>query len=129
MSPAATVPDDVLVQRVPEGMVLLHLVSGRYYGLDEIGARMLDLACTLPDARSVVDGVVAEYDATPGVVAADLDRLMAQLADGGLVVWSGGSATDTVGSAGVGEADVRASADAPPIGGHVPVSGADGRTD
>ncbi len=38
------VPDDVLIQALPSGeVVLLNLVTEAYYGLDEIGARMFEI--------------------------------------------------------------------------------------
>ena len=82
----AVVPEGVLVQHVEGETVLLHLTSGQYYALDPVGTRMLDLACALPDAPSVVETLGQEYDATPDVLAADLERLLGELAENGLIV-------------------------------------------
>lgn len=81
----AEVPEGVLVQHVADEMVLLHVESGVYYGLEPIGTRMLDLACELPDADTVVDQMVEEYDTTAEVLHRDLQRLLDDLAEKGLV--------------------------------------------
>lgn len=79
-------PDDVLLRHVAGEAVLLHLGSGTYYGLEAIGTRMLDLALRHPDAAAVVAALEAEYDADAERLASDLDALLAQLVDAGLVV-------------------------------------------
>jgi len=84
-APLVRVPDTVLLQRVADEIVLLHLGDNRYYGLDPVGARMLDLARALPTAEAVVATLVAEYETTPDVLATDLERLLDDLEDNGLV--------------------------------------------
>jgi len=81
-----TLPEDVLLRNVAGEAVLLHLGSGAYYGLEAIGARMLDLALRHPDAASVVAALEAEYDADAERLAGDLDALIAQLESAGLVL-------------------------------------------
>lgn len=79
-------PEDVLLRSVAGEAVLLHLGSGTYYGLEAIGARMLDLALLHPDAEAIVAQLEAEYDADAARLAGDLEALLAQLLDAGLVV-------------------------------------------
>jgi hypothetical protein len=89
VTPMVTVPDGVLVQHTADEAVLLHLEHGTYYGLDPVGTRMLDLACSLPDAAAVVSVLLAEYDVTPEVLAGDLAVLLDMLEAQGLVVQTG----------------------------------------
>jgi hypothetical protein len=87
-TPAAlvAVPETVLLQHVADEMVLLHLGNNTYYGLDPVGAHLLDLARSLPTADEVIAAMVTEFDATPDVVATDLARLLDELEASGLIV-------------------------------------------
>lgn len=87
-----SVPEGVLLQHVADETVLLHLESGVYYGLEPVGTRMLDLSCELPDADAIVAELLAEYDATAEVLRRDLEGLLVDLADKGLVERHGGPA-------------------------------------
>ncbi len=80
-----SVPEGVLCQHVADEMVLLHLESGVYYGLEPIGTRMLDLACELPGLDEVVRQLASEYDAAHEVLAHDLEKLMDELESKGLI--------------------------------------------
>jgi hypothetical protein len=80
------VPEGVLVQHVADETVLLHLESGMYYGLDAVGTRMLDLACSLPDDEAVVHQLAQEYDVSADVLQHDLADLLSQLVEKGLIV-------------------------------------------
>lgn len=84
--PYVVIPEGVLLQRVGGEMVLLHLDRGQYYGLDEVGVRMLDLACTLDNPAAVVAQLATEYDATPDMLQRDLEALLIRLTELGLVV-------------------------------------------
>ena len=86
MATHVALPDAVLLRHVAGEAVLLHLPSGTYYGLEPIGTRMLTLALQLADAAAVVAALEAEYDAEPERLAGDLETLMAELAEAGLVV-------------------------------------------
>jgi hypothetical protein len=79
------VPEGVLLQHVADEIVLLHLESGVYYGLDPVGTRMLDLACELGGADAVVSTLLEEYETTAEVLERDLERLLGELVENGLV--------------------------------------------
>jgi len=81
-----SVPEGVLLQHVADETVLLHLESGVYFGLDPVGTRMLDLACELADVGAITDQLVTEYDTTSEVLHRDLERLLADMTEKGLVV-------------------------------------------
>lgn len=80
------VPDGVLLQHISDETVLLHLGSGTYFGLDPIGTRMLDLALELEDADAVVTALESEYEAERDTLAHDLEYLLNDLADKGLIL-------------------------------------------
>ena len=79
------IPDDVLISRVQEESVILNLDSERYYGLEEIGTRML---AVLGDAESIEAAyhiLLKEYDVDGQVLRQDLLELVAQLVTQGLL--------------------------------------------
>lgn len=83
---AVAVPDHVMHREVLDEAVLLNLQTERYTGLDHVAVDMLR---TLSEASSVQDGIdrLADgYDADRSVIAADIDQLLDQLIDRGLVV-------------------------------------------
>ncbi len=78
-------PDDqVLVSRVGSDLVLLDVVSGRYFGLDEIGTTIFEL---IREGRSLgeVHAKLAEiYDCDPQTLWVDLDEFSRQMLASGL---------------------------------------------
>ncbi len=80
------VPEGVLLQHVSDETVLLHLPSGTYFGLDPIGTRMLDLALELANSNSVISALEAEYEAERATLEHDLEYLLKDLADKGLII-------------------------------------------
>jgi hypothetical protein len=79
------IPEQVVVQNVSGESVLLNLDNGKYYGLDEIGTRMLELMREHGDVEQLIAPLLAEYDVSEEVLRKDLDELLAQLVDAGLV--------------------------------------------
>ncbi len=79
------IPSSVLVQEVADETVLLDLDRGVYFGLDEIGTRMLQLYRQCNDVDTVVERMAAEFDATPSRIRTDFLALMAQLERDGLI--------------------------------------------
>lgn len=66
--------------------VLLNLDSGVYYGLDAVGTRVWALVAEYGSARGVCDQMEKEYDVSPEVLERDVDRLIGELRDKGLLV-------------------------------------------
>lgn len=67
--------------------VILHLASGIYFGLDEVGTCVWKLLLDQP--RTVAwlrDQVVAQFDVEPDRCEADLLRLFGRMAEKGLVL-------------------------------------------
>lgn len=83
---ALRISPQVVERQLGEQTVLLDLRAGRYFELDATGSRIWAL---LSEGRSRADllaTLAAEYDAAPAVLAADVDRLLAELLERGLVL-------------------------------------------
>jgi hypothetical protein len=85
-----TIPADVMFREISGEAVLLSLQTGKYYGLDEVGARMwallAELGCLEPAYRTLLD----EYDVPPERLQTDLIQLVDKLAAQGLLQVSEG---------------------------------------
>ena len=64
--------------------VVLGLTSGRYYGLDAVGARVWQLLQSPTTFGDVCRAIVSEYDVEPDRCEADLRALLQKLLDAGL---------------------------------------------
>jgi hypothetical protein len=71
--------DDVLARRLPERLVLLHPASGRYYTLDEVGARIWELADGSRTSDEIAEELAREYDAPRDTIRADVAELLGEL--------------------------------------------------
>ncbi len=79
------VPPNVLVRNLEEESVLLNLDSERYYGLDEVGTRMLDALCGSDSVEDAYVQLVDEYDIDPKTLREDLRVLAETLVKQGLL--------------------------------------------
>ena len=79
------IPDGVLVRELQGEAVLLNLDSECYFGLDEVGTRMWQALASAQTTAGACEALVAEYDVEPETLRADLDHLVGQLAQAGLV--------------------------------------------
>jgi hypothetical protein len=75
----------VLSQTLGGEVMLLDLKSEQYFGLDAVGTRIWELIGELGDVDRVFAALVAEYDAEPDTLAADLRSLLTRLVDAGLL--------------------------------------------
>jgi hypothetical protein len=82
-------PSQVLRSDVDGQMVLLDLASETYFGLDEVGARMVARLTELPFDEAVAS-LIASFDADPALVRRDLDDLVERLVSAGLLIRVGG---------------------------------------
>lgn len=74
-----------MARQVGDETVLLDLASGNYYGLDAVGARMWQLlgeGRTLPE---ICDALLVEYEVTREALERDLERLVTELGEKGLL--------------------------------------------
>jgi hypothetical protein len=90
----ARVTSGTLCREVQGETVLLQLESGEYFGLDEVATRIWQLIVEKGDLAEVEAAMQAEYEADAAVLAADLNRVLGELAGKRLI------AIDTVPVAG-----------------------------
>lgn len=80
------VPDSVVIKTFDDGeSVLLNLDSEQYYGLDPVGSRMWELFATSPSIDAAYAILLEEYAVEPDVLRHDMEALLADLLDHGLV--------------------------------------------
>ncbi|MCI0650480.1 MAG: PqqD family protein [Planctomycetes bacterium] len=65
--------------------VILHLESGIYYGLNEVGARIWSLVEEPRTVQALIDAIVAEYDVEPEQCARDVETLLGRLVEKRLI--------------------------------------------
>lgn len=80
-----TFSPSVVTASVGEEAVLLDSNSGIYFGLNPVAARVWELVGLDASVDEIQRRLVAEFDVTSARVAADLDRLVRQLTDHGLL--------------------------------------------
>jgi hypothetical protein len=82
---AIRISDDVVFRDLAGEAVILNLATGTYFGLNEVGTRMWHLMAEHGSTKTVVETLLAEYDVEKVQLRRDLDELIRQLADRGLV--------------------------------------------
>ena len=83
-----SVPDGVLVRSLEGESVVLNLKTEKYFGLDEVGTRMWALLTDAGNIQSAYDCLAAEYDVEPVQLRADMERLIGELVEYGLLTVS-----------------------------------------
>jgi hypothetical protein len=81
---------DVVYRTVGQEAVVLHLDSGIYFGLNEVGSRIWELALE-HDLRTVCDTLSQEFDAPRDVIEGDVLALVSTLLEKHLVVLGEGT--------------------------------------
>ena len=79
------VPDDVLISHLQEESVLLDLDSERYFGLDDVGTRMLSVLRASDSIEAAYESLLGEYDVDGEVLRRDLLALVENLIQQGIV--------------------------------------------
>ena len=75
------VAPEVVFQEVSGDIVLLHLGSETYFGLDDVGASVWRLASEGKDFEGIVTELLGQYDVAEPVLREDLTELFTELAD------------------------------------------------
>ncbi|MDB9518331.1 PqqD family protein [Roseofilum reptotaenium CS-1145] len=83
-----TLAPDVLVQELSGESVLLNLNSEEYFGLDEVGSRMLSLLTDSTSIQEASDRLLEEYEVEPEKLHQDLIELIENMVDHDLVTVS-----------------------------------------
>ena len=79
------VPETVLYRQVDEATVLLNLQTESYLSLDEVGSRMWALFTTESSLEAAYEKLLAEYAVEPDVLRRDVENLVNQMLEHGLV--------------------------------------------
>ncbi len=79
------VPDDVLISNLQEESVILNLDSERYFGLNDVGTRILTLLNTSDSIEAAYEKLAQEYDVDKEVLRKDLLTLVENLLEQGIV--------------------------------------------
>ena len=84
------IPGDVVFRNLAGEALLVHLGSGTYFGLNEIGTRIWQLLAEHRSTEAVIPYLLKEYDVDESRLRHDLDALVAQLLDKRLVAADAG---------------------------------------
>jgi hypothetical protein len=76
----------VYARAFDEGLVVLDLKRGEYFGLDGVGRRMWELLVDAKAVGQVADLLVEEYEVERDALLADVIALTEELLDRGLLV-------------------------------------------
>lgn len=71
--------------RMDDQIIVADLRSGRYLGLDGVGARVWDLLGKRATHCAIVDCLCGEYDASVDVIERDVERLLRDLLERRLI--------------------------------------------
>ena len=83
--PEFSISPDVLFRELEGESVLLDLATEQYYVLDDVGTRMWQLLAQHGEIDAVVRQLMDEYDAPEDRLRGDVDSLVADLVEAGLV--------------------------------------------
>jgi hypothetical protein len=76
---------DVLIQELAGESVLLHLSSEEYFGLDDIGTRMITVLDQSDSIQAAHDILLTEYNVESAQLTDDLLNFVLKLTQNGLV--------------------------------------------
>ena len=85
LNQSITVCPDVISQEVSGETVILDLNSENYFGLDEVGTRIWQLIEEKGNLQAIFDQLLTEYDVGEAQLLEDLEALLDQVADIGLM--------------------------------------------
>lgn len=79
------VPEHVLMRSLGEEMVMLHLDAESYYGLNEVGARLMQLAEHGATLEQIIEQLLAEFEVDRAQLERDVRTIAAELIAAGLL--------------------------------------------
>lgn len=77
--------EEALSQEVNGETVILDLKSEQYFGLDEVGTRIWQLLEEHGDLQKTFDIMLEEFDVAEDRLKEDMNKLLDQLAESGLI--------------------------------------------
>lgn len=78
-------PDHVLLRELEGQAVLLNLETETYFGLDEVGTRIWAELVGSDSVDGACQRLQGEFDVDPGVLRKDVETLVAELLEAGLL--------------------------------------------
>ena len=89
-----TLTPDTLLTRNPDlistdmdgDTVMMSIERGEYFGIGGVGPKVWDLLAEPTTPSAIVQTVCAEYEVEPAACAVDMDKFLAELLQGGLVL-------------------------------------------
>jgi hypothetical protein len=85
LSDRVEIPSQVMTRTVGEEVVVLNLVTGTYFGLDPVGARIWKLMADGKTLGEICDRILEEYEVTREELERDTLRLADELNGQGLI--------------------------------------------
>ena len=85
MTQTIDISSEVLTQEVGGETVILDLKSETYFGLDEVGTRIWQLLADQEDIQTITATMLNEYDVEEDQVEKDIQNLLTQLDEAGIV--------------------------------------------
>lgn len=76
---------DLVFTVVDEEAILLEQTTGKYYSLNKVGTRMWVLLAEEGRLEAVYERLLTEFDVDPAQLRRDLEKLVAQLLENGLL--------------------------------------------
>lgn len=76
-----SVSSDIVESKVGDEMVLLHLGSGTYFGLDQLGTRIWDVLKEAAPIAAICDVIATEFGVPVTQVQHDTRALLSELKD------------------------------------------------
>lgn len=89
-TPSFMIPEHVLYRPVGGQMVLLDLDSEQYYGLNEVGADIISRLTEHP-FEAAITSLARNYEVDAEVLRQDVDELVRELLEAGLLDHAGSS--------------------------------------
>ena len=89
--PTHHVPEDVLAAHLDGEAVLLHMDTKNYYRLNATAARVFRGLERGLGRQALLDDLCGEFEVDAGTAGAEIDRLLAELTERGLLAPAAGS--------------------------------------
>jgi len=79
------IADEVIFRVLGDEAVILNLATSRYFGLNSVGTRLWQLIAEHESEEKVIEAFLAEYEVEETQLRQDMDDLIQQLMQKGLV--------------------------------------------
>jgi hypothetical protein len=77
--------EKAMARTVDDEIVILDIASGQFYGINDVGSLVWDLLEYDTTRGALIKAVTAEFDVDSAQAGDDIDALITQLSDAGLV--------------------------------------------